>query len=181
MVSDAVVAVTPHEPLSLLPTPEPAKGGRPAKHGATIPTSIRIPTVMKAAALDLCDRFPHQFSCLNDVYVTALKKFLEEAQTGETDAMLAALGPCRAVRDFELMQHIVLEGVSQTVTMVTDAVARGMTERAHEIYGLQMTHFLTCRDLDWRKEGIRLLEAQVRPLLPRRSALTLRMVSKKSE
>jgi hypothetical protein len=138
-----------------------------------------MPAVMKAAALDLCDRMPYRFACPNDVYLTALREFLEEAAKElKDDALLAALAPCRLVGDFERMQATVLEGVDRTKEVVAAAVTRGMTERAHEVYGKQIEHFRSCGDADWAKEGVKLLEAQVKPLLPRRNALNLRVVSK---
>jgi hypothetical protein len=144
-----------------------------------VPCSFRVPAVMKAASLDLCDRMPHRFGCPNDVYVTALRDFLQaEATTAGDDAMLAALAPCRLVGDFERMQQTVLEGVERTKEVVAAAVARGMGERAHEVYGAQVEHFQQCGDPEWGKEGIKLLELQVKPLLPRRSALNLRIIAK---
>jgi hypothetical protein len=173
--------VNPPAPVALAPSKSTAdKGERPARStGAMVPCSFRVPTVMKAAALDLCDRKPHQFGCPNDVYVTALRDFLEvQATASGDDQLLAALAPCRLVGDFERMQQTVLEGVQRTQEVVQAAVTRGMGERAHEVYGAQVEHFRTCGDNEWAKEGIRLLEAQVKPLLPRRSALSLRIVPK---
>lgn len=147
-----------------------------------VPCSFRVPTVMKAAALDLCDRMPHRFQCPNDVYVAALREFLDTAATlAGDDQLLAALAPCRLVGDFERMQQTVLEGVQRTLEVVGAAVARGMAERAHEVYGAQVEHFRTCGDHEWAKEGVRLLEAQVKPILPRRSALLLRIIPKPSD
>jgi hypothetical protein len=147
-----------------------------------VPCSFRVPAAMKTASLDLCDRMPNRFKCPNDVYVAALRDFLEHAATeAGDDKTLAALAPCRLVLEFERAQQTTLEGVERTREMVQAAVTRGMTERAHEVYGAQMEHFRTCGDKDWSQEGVRLLEATVKPLLPKRNALNLRIVAKASD
>jgi hypothetical protein len=174
--------VNPPAPLPLAPS-KTAPAERPARTtGAMVPCSFRVPTVMKAAALDLCDRMPHRFQCPNDVYVAALRDFLDvQATLAGDDQLLAALAPCRLVGEFERMQQTVLEGVQRTHEVVSAAVARGMGERAHEVYGAQVEHFRTCGDPEWAKEGVRLLEAQVKPLLPRRSPIILRIIPKIGE
>jgi hypothetical protein len=168
-------APLPLGPSKATPTPE-----RPQRAGATgsmVPCSFRVPSVMKAAALDLCDRKPHLFGCPNDVYVAALRDFLDtQARASGDDQTLAALAPCRMVGDFERIEATVMEGVKRTHDVVSAAVARGMTERAHTVYGAQVEHFRTCGDPEWAREGVRLLEAQVKPMLPKRSALTLKVV-----
>jgi hypothetical protein len=147
-----------------------------------VPCSFRVPAVMKAASLDLCDRMPNRFTCANDVYLAALRAFLEQVahEVGD-DKTLAALAPCRLVGDFEKMQQTVLEGVERTKEVVQAAVARGMGERAHEVYGAQVGHFESCGDNEWSKEGLRLLDANVKPLLPKRNPMNLRLLQRNSE
>lgn len=171
--------MTPPKEFRLFPgAKEKEKPARSTGGGTTVPCSFRVPAVMKAAALDLCDRMPQRFQCANDVYIAGLRLVLEQAVTGPDDPVLVSLAACKTVGEFERMEATVVEGVQRTVEAIKVAVARGMTEKAHELYGTQMDAFAGCRDPEFRRVAMRQMELEGKPLLPKRNAVNLRVVSK---
>jgi hypothetical protein len=164
-------------PLPLSPkAPQPKKTGS----SATAPCAFRATVALKAAGLDICDRKPEKYRCVGDLYLAGYLLILEHEATGGDDPVLATVNACRLTGEIDRVDQMLTEGLEKTIEVVKRCVARGLSEEAHEVYGAQMEHFLKIRHAGWRKEAVRLMEAQVKPLLPKRNALNLRIVAKDS-